>query len=153
MYRNQKKNTELKSCQALSWFCDTSHFVFCGQQSLWESLLLVSVELFLTIVWRKPWKPEARTPESIRKIGSREETFFKQNFMAFKAVTMIFAGLRIRLFLKSLCLAVLKRICWDMLKHILGINHKGIRSCNNHWAILFGLSWSPVRTSPYKKQL
>lgn len=127
-----------------------SHFVFCGQQSSWETWLSFSVKLFLTIVWRKPWKSESRTHKSIRKIGGREETlqlFFKQSFMAFKALLWFLQGTELEFFFKSLCLEVLKIICWDLFKHILGI-----QSCNNQWATLFGLSWSPVRTSPFKKQ-
>lgn len=83
-----------------------SHFVFCGQQSSWESWFSFSVKLFLTIVWRKPWKSEARTPNSIRKIGGREETlqlFFKQSFMAFKAVLWFLQDTELDFVFKNLC--------------------------------------------------
>lgn len=106
--RSQKKNTELKNCQALSWFSHGEKVLMelCGQQSSWESWLSFSVKLFLTIVWRKPWKSEARTPNSIRKIGGREETlqlFFKQSFMAFKAVLWFLQDTGLDFVFKNLC--------------------------------------------------
>lgn len=120
------------------------HFVFCGQQGSWESWLSFSVELFLTIVCRKPWKSEARTPKSIRKIGGREETlqlFFKQSLHgSLRQLLWFLQGTDLDFF-KSLCLAVLKIICCDMFKHILGINNEEIWSCNNQMecVTLFGL--------------
>lgn len=139
------ENTVLKSCQALSRCCDTSlHIVFCGQQGSWDSWLSFSVELFLTIVCRKPWKSEARTPKSIRKIGGREETlqlFFKQSLHgSLRQLLWFLQGTDLDFF-KSLCLAVLKIICCDMFKHILGINNEEIWSCNNQMECVtpFGL--------------